>query len=278
MSIGRDTVQRMRLARTARRATLSRSIRLFRLFLLEQTDPAVFYAAFAEDSVQTLSTITRLNNRTVLDVGGGPGYFSRAFASAGARYIGLDVDEPADVSAEAYSVRGSGVNLPFRSGSVDITYSSNVLEHISDGRRLLAELVRVTRPSGIVFISFTPWFSPWGGHETSPWHYLGGRFASRLFQRRRGRRPKNDYGRTLFAYRVGEVRRWIRDLPDAELIRTFPRYHPRGTWWIAMVPGLREFATWNVVFVLARVDGKPASGPGLPASDAPELRGRSSRH
>ena len=38
------------------RADLRRSVRLFRAFLVEQTDPVRFYGALAEDSVAQLET------------------------------------------------------------------------------------------------------------------------------------------------------------------------------------------------------------------------------
>ena len=56
------------------------------------------------------------------------------------------------------------------------------------------EMVRVTRPGGLIFLSYTLWWGPWGGHETSPWHYLGGGRAARRYERRLGHRPKNVYG------------------------------------------------------------------------------------
>ena len=74
----------------------------------------------------------------------------------------------------ARTVIGSGMQLPFRDGSLDICYSSNVLEHVPDPWLMAEEMLRVTRPGGTVFISYTVWFGPWGGHETAPWHYLGG--------------------------------------------------------------------------------------------------------
>src|SRR5450432_3881972 len=111
----------MQPAELANRATLSRSIRLFRLFLREQSDPDLFYSAFAADSVAALGAFIDLRGCTVLDVGGGPGFFARSFAGAGASYIGLEVDEPTDAPAEAFSVRGSGTALPFRTGSIDVT-------------------------------------------------------------------------------------------------------------------------------------------------------------
>src|SRR5437870_12128621 len=74
------------------RATLGRSVRLFRAFLVEQSDPDHFYQTLAEDSVRQLASFTPLNGRMVLDVGGGPGYFSDAFRAAGADYLGVDPD------------------------------------------------------------------------------------------------------------------------------------------------------------------------------------------
>lgn len=235
-----------------RPATVARSVRLFRLFLHEQSDPGRFYSAFAQDSVAMLSDVVDLAGRTVLDVGGGPGFFSRSFAGAGARYVGVELDAPTDAPAEAYSVRGSGTALPLRTAAVDVAYCSNVLEHVADGWRMADELVRVTRPGGTVFLSFTPWLSPWGGHETAPWHYLGGRRAADRYARRTGHRPKNDFGRSLFAYRASTALRWARRHPDVELVRAYPRYHPWWAWWVAAVPGLREVAAWNLALVLRR--------------------------
>jgi SAM-dependent methyltransferase len=248
----KGTVQHVRLADPADRATLRRSVRLFGLFLREQSEPDAFYSQFAADSVAMLGGRAALEGASVLDVGGGPGYFARSFTAAGARYIGVEVDEPTDAPAAAFAGRGSGTALPFRTGSVDVTYCSNVLEHVQDGWRLADELVRVTRPGGTVFLSFTPWFGPWGGHETAPWHYLGGRRAADRYARRHGHRPKNDYGTTLFGYRVAEALTWARRQPDADLVLAFPRYHPRWAWWVLRVPGLREVVTWNLALVLRK--------------------------
>ena len=243
---------RVRKGEAARRATLRRSVRLFLLFLQEQPQPDLFYSAYAADSVAALGDFVPLRGCTVLDVGGGPGFFARSFVDAGARYIGVELDAARDIPAQSLAVRGSGLALPFRSKSVDVTYCSNVLEHVALGWRMTDELVRVTRPGGTIFLSFTPWLSPWGGHETAPWHYLGGRRAADRYVRRARRRPKNDFGRSLFAYRVSDALRWIRSCPNVEVVQVYPRYHPRWAWWIVRVPGLREVATWNLALVLRR--------------------------
>lgn len=239
-----------------RNATLRRTVRLFRAFLREQSDPDHFYQILAADSVRQISGFTPLDGRLTLDVGGGPGYFADSFRAAGARYFGIDPDV-GELSARgepsAGMVRGSGTELPVQSGSVDICYSSNVLEHVADPPAMLAEMVRVTRPGGTIFASFTPWFSPWGGHETAPWHFLGGHYARRRFVRRTGHEPKNRFGESLFAFTVGSAMRWTRGCEQAELVRALPRYHPWWATWIVHVPVLREFASWNLVLVLRKI-------------------------
>src|SRR5690349_13335653 len=130
-------------------ATLDRSVRLFRAFRVEQTDPDHFYWLLADDSVTLLRTYTPLDGKSMLDVGGGPGYFADAFRAAGAGYIGVDPDV-GELSARGGPavgmVRASGLALPFADGWFDVCYSSNVLEHVPDPNRMLDEMVRVTRP------------------------------------------------------------------------------------------------------------------------------------
>ncbi|MFG1774814.1 class I SAM-dependent methyltransferase [Micromonospora sp. NPDC049048] len=259
--------------RAARRrfATLGRSVALFRAFLVEQTDPDRFYGLLAEDSVRQVSGYVPLAGRTVLDVGGGPGYFAAAFRAAGAHYVGLDPDV-GDFSAAGDSVsgmlRGSGTALPVRSGAVDVTFSSNVLEHVSEPDRMLDEMVRVTRPGGVLFVSFTPWLSPWGGHETAPWHYLGGDRARRRYERRNGRPPKNRFRETLHPTSIAQTLRWARGNPEVELLDALPRYHPWWGRWVIRIPGVREVAAWNFLFVLRRTGAEPGG-----AAEKTELTG-----
>ena len=239
-----------------RRATLARSIALFRAFTVEQTRPDVFYGALAADSVAQVTAVTGLSGATVFDVGGGPGWFADAFRAAGATYLACDPDV-GELSARgeigAGTVRASGEALPVRTGSVDVCFSSNVLEHVRRPWVMGSEMLRITRPGGVVVLSFTPWWSPWGGHETAPWHWLGGHRAARRYQRREGRPPKNRFMETLFPVRVGAALRWAATLPGAEVLAAFPRYHPWWAHWVVRVPLLREVVTWNLMLVL-RVD------------------------
>lgn len=247
--------------RFAGRATLKRSWCLLRDFRHEQTDPDLFYGALASDSVGLIDDLYQgvtgsdLHGRTVLDVGGGPGYFADAFQRAGARYIPVEPD-PSELHAAGLTVdatvRGSGVALPFRSNSVDICFSSNVAEHVSEPWTMADEMLRVTKPGGLMVLSYTLWWGPFGGHETGPWHVLGGEYAARRYARKHGREPKNRYGVSLFKVGAADGLAWARSTPDGELLAAFPRYHPRWAWWLIHIPGVREFLVSNLVLVLRR--------------------------
>jgi SAM-dependent methyltransferase len=253
------------------RATLARSVRLLRAFRLEQTDPGYFYGLLAGDTVAQLSSYADLEGATVVDVGSGAGFFNKALRAAGARCVGIECDAGEMTAAGAPppgSIRGSGLELPLRSGSADVCFSSNVLEHVPEPWRMADEMVRVTRPGGVIYLSYTNWLSPWGGHETSPWHYLGGHRAARRYERRYGKPPKNRFEAGLYAVSVSAALDWARTHADAEILDALPRYHPRWARAVIRVPGLREVATWNLVLVLRR-----RSRSGAAAQPRPEAIG-----
>ena len=237
------------------RADLRRSVHLFREFRYEQPDPARFYTALAHDSAAHVAQYADLDGALLLDVGGGPGYFRDAFRAAGATYVALDSDVGELSGAGevgAGTVIGSGMRLPFADGCVNVCYSSNVLEHVPEPWRMAKEMVRVTRPGGLVFISFTTWFGPWGGHETSPWHALGGYRARRRYRAKHGHEPKNKFGESLFAVTVADGLRWARTQELAHVVHVLPRYNPWWTRWLLRVPVVREVVTWNLVLVLRK--------------------------
>ena len=242
----------------AQRATLARSVRLLGQFRHEQRDPARFYGVLAADTAAMVTDLWGARPPgTLLDVGGGPGYFASAFTGAGWDYIGVEPDPREMHAAGRMSdggpgvfVRGSGLALPIADDSVDVCLSSNVAEHVASPWRLGEEMLRVTRPGGLAILSYTVWLGPFGGHETGLWHYLGGARAAGRYARRHGRRPKNDYGSSLFAVSAADGLRWARS--TGSLVAAFPRYHPRWAWWLTAVPGVREVAVSNLTLVLAK--------------------------
>ena len=155
---------------------LRRTIHLFKLFRQEHDDPQGFYSYLAADTASLVAQHASLAGQRILDVGGGPGYFSDAFRRAGARCCAVEpvLDTlSAGGMPTTGAIVGDGQRMPIAPGTFDICHSSNVIEHVPSPHAFLSEMLRVVRPGGIVFLAFTNWYSPFGGHDTAPWHYLG---------------------------------------------------------------------------------------------------------
>ncbi|AZM50641.1 SAM-dependent methyltransferase [Streptomyces sp. WAC 06738] len=235
--------------------SIRRSVALFRAFMKEQDDPARAYGLLARDAADQVERITPLKGQLVVDVGGGGGWFTEEFRSRGAEAYLFDCDAGemaagSDVTTGA--VVADGYLLPLADGVADVAFSSNVLEHVADPETFLSELIRVTKPGGLLYVAFTNWLSPWGGHEQAPWHYLGADRARRRYTRRTGRAPKHTLGENLFAIHIGPTLKAVRARDDVEVVAARSRYWPFLAEAVVRVPGVREFATWNLLLILRR--------------------------
>ena len=108
----------------------------------------------------------------VLDVGCGPGLDAAAVAarvSPGGVVVGLDYDaslieaarrQPlapaASAEAPVFAV-ADATAIPCGDARFDRTFSERVLQHCAAPERVVAEMVRVTRPGGLVLLADTDW-------------------------------------------------------------------------------------------------------------------------
>jgi ubiquinone/menaquinone biosynthesis C-methylase UbiE len=97
----------------------------------------------------------------ILDIGCGDAGVIIAFAEAGARVAGLELDEKslqrAAIRAEEHGVdatlaKGIAESLPFPDASFDLVILDNVLEHVTDRAGTLREIRRVLRPDGLLYM------------------------------------------------------------------------------------------------------------------------------
>ena len=84
----------------------------------------------------------------LLDYGCGDGYY-RTLAPPGVDYVGADLAGNANASAE---LNADGT-LPFPDAEFDAVLSTQVLEHVAEPHRYLAECHRVLRPGGRMLLS-----------------------------------------------------------------------------------------------------------------------------
>ncbi|HTT07778.1 MAG TPA: bifunctional 2-polyprenyl-6-hydroxyphenol methylase/3-demethylubiquinol 3-O-methyltransferase UbiG [Gammaproteobacteria bacterium] len=104
-----------------------------------------------------------LAGKKVLDVGCGGGILSETMARAGAAVTGLDAAESAIAAAGTHATQ-SGLRIDYRcallenvtneyAGQFDVISCMELLEHVPDPARLVADCASVLRPGGWAFFS-----------------------------------------------------------------------------------------------------------------------------
>ena len=94
----------------------------------------------------------------VLDVGCGAGFLSNHLASVGHRVRGidaapgaLDVARAHDASRSVTYDQGDARALPYAGGAFEVACTMDLLEHVDEPSRVVAEIGRVLAPSGLFF-------------------------------------------------------------------------------------------------------------------------------
>jgi SAM-dependent methyltransferase len=67
-------------------------------------------------------------------------------------------------------VRGECTQIPFLEGSFDIVTALDVLEHIPDDRKAVAEMIRVLKPGGLLVLTVPALMSLWSDWDVSLHH------------------------------------------------------------------------------------------------------------
>ena len=131
---------------------IRRARMLWRLWRREQDEPEPFYALLATEAAEELErSYGPLAGRTILDLGCGPGFYTRALRTLGAQLIPVDND-PVELRSAGGPPEGALVvdagALPLAEESVDGVLCSNLLEHTPRAEPVIAEIERVLRPGG----------------------------------------------------------------------------------------------------------------------------------
>ena len=99
-----------------------------------------------------------LGGLRAVDVGCSAGFIADELALAGAMTSGVDIDEPGLARArERFGERvdfrlARGEDLPFDDGSVDLVVLNHIYEHVVDPEAVVADIHRVLRPGGLLYL------------------------------------------------------------------------------------------------------------------------------
>lgn len=139
---------------------VSREYPLFS-YWVEATGPATYQAG--ERIARELSALTSLQGKLVLDVGCGFGGAISILDRMGARCVGIDMSqEELALCRKRLLLHGvatnvlcaDAYNMPFSNECFDIVICTEVLEHVKDKNALIAEMSRVLKKGGLLYLSF----------------------------------------------------------------------------------------------------------------------------
>jgi SAM-dependent methyltransferase len=97
----------------------------------------------------------------VVELGAGAGFFGELLPGL----VATDIQAVEGIDAAA-----DATELPFASGCLRAVVMTNLLHHVRDPRRCLAEAARCVRPGGVLS-AIEPWVSTWSGFVYSRLHH-----------------------------------------------------------------------------------------------------------
>lgn len=162
-----------------------------------------------------------------------------------------------------------GVHLPLADNSVDLVVSHEVFEHVADVRAVLAEIARVLKPDGRIYIYIHNFTSLSGGHHIA-WKHPDTQ-PSRVVA------PWDH----LRARRHCDIPSWLNGLREADYRKLFAHYFEIEEWRHTATEGRpllsdeirRELADYSESELLTKgflVRGKPLKRAGRMATNQQE--------
>jgi ubiquinone/menaquinone biosynthesis C-methylase UbiE len=129
------------------------------------------------------SPYVSFEGKTVLDLGCNRGYLLHSFLQHEKfNAIGADLvsyylkDARREYGDHIQFIQTTPTSIPLPDNSVDVVYTIDTVEHLSQPKELFDEVLRVMKPGGQFLVHFNPWFNPHGSHLediiTFPWPHV----------------------------------------------------------------------------------------------------------
>ncbi len=143
---------------------MSESIRKFQrkdVELMEKLYPSPFYAGFwcRWRIDKAIASAASSAHGTLLDVGCGRKPYSAVFAPFIEKHLGMEYSPESVYRGHKADIFGDAMNIPFADNSVDTIVCTEVLEHLPNPEKAIAEFARILRPGGVI-ITTAPFFYP----------------------------------------------------------------------------------------------------------------------
>ena len=120
-----------------------------------------------------------LRGDSIVDCGAGTGELvmelSNRYRSQGVSVVGIEyVEEARRLAKERKGIdliEGSILELPLKDATSQVTIALDVLEHVENDKLAFSELLRITKPGGIIIINVPAFMSLWSDWDVSLGHF-----------------------------------------------------------------------------------------------------------
>jgi SAM-dependent methyltransferase len=145
------------------------------------------YGLGAETIVPYISELGAFkNNDAVAEIGSAEGGVLAAFVEKGAKSaLGTDISLPRLETGKQIAKEGN-LEIEFTSHDIineepakewlnnyNLVLLRDVIEHLDDTTIALANIKKIIKPGGYLFVTFPPYYSPFGGHQHTIGHKRG---------------------------------------------------------------------------------------------------------
>lgn len=147
-----------------------------------ETNEKYFAERIAETSQYRalFSPFVSFAGKTVLELGCNRGYLLHSFlqhekfTAIGADLVSYYLKDARRRYGETIQfIQTTTTAIPLPDNSVDVVYTIDTVEHLSQPKELFMDIFRVMKPGGLCLIHFNPWLHPHGSHLediiTFPW-------------------------------------------------------------------------------------------------------------
>jgi SAM-dependent methyltransferase len=180
----------------------------------------------ARDQLDQLDALLRIQPQwRILDVGSGFGYFTIQCRRRGLQAFGVEIDrEKMEIGAKMFGGEVAWAEtfreseprrIPFEDGRFDLATMFYVMEHVEDVPAMLAEIRRVLKPGGQVYLACPNFIFPYESHYALPLPTFLPKPVCALWLRLAGRNPYfREHG---FSFDPVGLRQWGETLAGAAL-------------------------------------------------------------
>lgn len=205
----------------------------------------------AGEVIKDIDKILKIPKKSfVIDWGCGNGGYTKVLAKKYKQVLGIDFfvkpKKERNLKFEKHNLLNYISKKP-----ADLIFCASVIEHVTDGEKLIKNINLSIKKDGFLYISFPPFYSLAGGHQLKPFHYLPKKIAIWIVKKlKRIDQRVNSYENLFVTYGLYKISiidiKKLLENNNFNIIKYKTRYF--NLLNTTKIPLLNNFLTWHAEF------------------------------